>query len=327
MRRKVLLGTLSGILLILIFWGLFLAARPSKRLIQGELELEEIDVAAKVPGRIGAILVTEGDQVQVGSPLIVMDSPEIEAKIKQAKAASRAASALVEKANNGARPQEVEMAKETWGRAQAGANLAQKTYNRVQHLYQEGLLSQQKKDEAYANYINYRDQAAAAKAQYLMAVEGARVEDKKAAQAQAERVQGIVDEAHVAEEEAHLRSPINGMVAKVIAKKGEIMPQGVALVTLAIPEQQTLYFNVKETELSHFAVGTTFQAEIPALGQGKHVFVRNFKVIYSSPLPDFATWRPTKNTDGFDVKTFEVKAKPLEPIPKARSGISVLIRY
>lgn len=315
----IVIGVVALVLVLLI--GAWEASRPVNLPLQGELELEEIDVSAKVPGRIKTILVEEGDTVTIGTPLIEMDSPEIDAKVKEAEAGQKAANALVEKAENGARHQEVEMAKETWKRAEAGAVLARKSYHRVENLAAEGLLSMQKKDEVYAQMVNATNQAAAAKAQYNMALEGAREEDKKAAKAQAERVSGLVEEAHVALSESNLKSPVSGVIDKVIAKKGEIVPQGAPIVTIAQPHDQKLYINVKETELKYFALGKVFTGEVPALGKGKI----KFKVINSRLLPDFATWRPTRDDNGFDVKTFAITARPLQPIQYARSGMSVLI--
>lgn len=324
MSRKKLLGILAFILIILlIFIGLILALRSSPKLIQGELELEEIDVGAKVAGRIGEIYVKEGDIIDVGTPLLKMNSPEIDAKMKQAKGASDAADAVALKAEDGARPQEVAMAKQTWLRAQAGADLAEKSYRRVNNLAKEGLVSLQSRDEAYANLVNNQNQAKAAKEQYNMAQEGARKEDIMAAQAQARQVQGVVDEAQVAEDEANLKSPVPGIVVNVIGKEGEIMPQGVPIITIAKPNMQTIYFNVKESDLSNFKVGNIIKAVIPALSDKKY----SFKITYLSVLADFATWRPTRNNEGYDIRTFEIQAKPLQPIDNARSGMSVIIRY
>lgn len=314
-----IIGVMALVLVLLV--GVWKASRPAKLSLQGELELEEIDVSAKVPGRIKKILVEEGNTVAVGTPLIEMDSPEINAKVKEAEAGQKAANALVEKAENGTRHQEVEMAKDTWKRAEAGAVFARKSYRRVESLAAEGLLPMQKKDEVYAQMVNAINQAAAAKAQYNMALEGAREEDKKAAKAQAERVSGLVEEAHVALSESNLKSPVAGIIDEVIAKEGEIVPQGAPIVTIAQPQDQKLHINVKETELKYFALGKVFTGEVPALGKGKI----KFKIINSRLLPDFATWRPTRDDNGFDVKTFEMTARPLQPIQYARSGMSVLI--
>ncbi|WP_347255527.1 HlyD family secretion protein [Brachymonas denitrificans] len=305
-----------------IGYGLWRAAVPPAVVLQGQMEAQETDVAPKVAGRIGEVLVREGQQVRSGDALIRMDSPEIEAKVAQAQAARDAASAVARKAANGARPQEVEMARANWQRAQAAANLASKSWQRVDRLAREGLVAAQKRDEAYANFVAARDQATAARAQYDLAVAGARSEDRAAANAQERQVAAVVAEARVAQSEAALSSPVAGEVAKVYAKVGEIAPQGVPVVTVVDLQDQWLVLNVREDRVQRFAIGSQFEGSIPALKQDKVVF----KVTASSVLPDFATWRATRSDQGFDMRTFEIKARPLQPIAGVRPGMSVLVQ-
>ena len=295
---------------------------PPAVVLQGQMEAQETDVAPKVAGRIGEVLVREGQQVRSGDALIRMDSPEIEAKVAQAQAARDAASAVARKAANGARPQEVEMARANWQRAQAAADLASKSWQRVDRLAREGLVAAQKRDEAYANFVAARDQATAARAQYDLAVAGARSEDRAAANAQERQVAAVVAEARVAQSEAALSSPVAGEVAKVYAKVGEIAPQGVPVVTVVDLQDQWLVLNVREDRVQRFAIGSQFEGSIPALKQDKVVF----KVTASSVLPDFATWRATRSDQGFDMRTFEIKARPLQPIAGVRPGMSVLVQ-
>lgn len=305
-----------------IGYGLLRAAVPPAVVLQGQMEAQETDVAPKVAGRIGEVLVREGQQVRSGDALIRMDSPEIEAKVAQAQAARDAASAVARKAANGARPQEVEMARANWQRAQAAADLASKSWQRVDRLAREGLVAAQKRDEAYANFVAARDQATAARAQYDLAVAGARSEDRAAANAQERQVAAVVAEARVAQSEAALSSPVAGEVAKVYAKVGEIAPQGVPVVTVVDLQDQWLVLNVREDRVQRFAIGSQFEGSIPALKQEKVVF----KVTASSVLPDFATWRATRSDQGFDMRTFEIKARPLQPIAGVRPGMSVLVQ-
>lgn len=320
--RKVLLASVVLIVLALVY-GIWLAAKPAPVVLQGQMDAQQTDIAAKVPGRIGKVLVTEGQSIDVGTPLIEMNSPEIEAKMAQAKAAQEAADAVARKADAGARPQEVQMARQTWLRAKAAADLAEVTYRRVQNLANEGLVARQKRDEAYTQYVANREQAAAAKAQYDMAQEGARSEDKAAAHAQARQVAAVVAEAQVAEDEANLKSPIAGVVDDVMVNAGEVVPQGVPVVTLVDLHDQWLVLNVREDYLRHFAVGQAFGGSIPALGEdGKDI---RFTVYASKALPDFATWRATRNQDGFDMRTFEIKARPDKILPNMRPGMSVLV--
>ena len=305
-----------------IGYGLWRAAAPPPVVLQGQMEAQETDVAPKVAGRIGQVLVQEGQQVRSGDALIRMDSPEIEAKVAQAQAARDAASAVARKAANGARPQEVEMARANWQRAQAAADLASKSWQRVDRLAREGLVAAQKRDEAYANFVAARDQARAARAQYDLALSGARAEDRAAANAQERQVAAVVAEARVAQSEAALASPVAGEVAKVYAKVGEIAPQGVPVVTVVDLNDQWLVLNVREDRVQRFAIGSQFEGSIPALKQDKVTF----KVTASSVLPDFATWRATRSDQGFDMRTFEIKSRPIQPVAGVRPGMSVLVQ-
>lgn len=316
---------LVALILLAILFGVWLSSRKQPQVIQGQMDAEQTDIAAKVSGRIGKILVQEGQAIDINTPLIEMNSPEIQAKIEQAQAAQEAASAVAQKAQNGARPQEIEMARANWQRAQAAAELAQTSFRRVDNLAREGLISRQKRDEAYTNYIASQKQAEAAKAQYDMAYSGARSEDKAAAQAQAKQVSAVVKEVEVAQNEANLRSPIKGEVADVIAKVGEIVPQGVPIVTITDLNDQWVVLNVREDVVEQFAIGKEFTGELPALTANGQPIKAQFKVYASSVLPDFATWRATRNSSGFDMRTFEIKARPTQPIEHVRPGMSVLV--
>lgn len=302
-------------------WGFWQASRPVPVSIQGQMEAQETDVAPKVTARIAEILVKEGDRLSVGSPLLRLDSPEVSAKLAQATAAQEAARAVEAKAQAGARPQEIEMARLNWQRAVAAAQLAERSFARVDGLAREGLVAAQKRDEAEANHRAARDQALAAKAQYDLARAGARPEDRSAASAQVRQVAGVLAEVQAAQAETELKSPVAGEVAKVLARVGELSPQGVPVVTVVNLQDQWVVLNVREDMLSRFALGAEFEGRLPALAQRS---VR-FKVFHSAALPDFATWRATRADQGFDARTFEVKARPLAPIEGMRPGMSVLV--
>ena len=301
--------------------GLWKAKQPGAEAFQGQMEVQEVDVASKVSARIADILVKEGDVITVGSPLIRLDSPEVSAKLAQATAAQEAAQATAAKAQNGARPQEVEIARLNWQRAVAAADLAQTSFKRIDGLAKEGLIAAQKRDEAEANFKAARNQALAAQAQFEMARDGARAEDKQAAAAQARQLAGVVAEVQAAKAETELKSPVAGEVVKVLGRVGEISPQGVPVVTVANMADQWVVLNVREDKLDKFAVGKEFDATLPAL-KGRKV---RFKVYRAAVLPDFATWRATRSDQGFDIKTFEVRARPSQMIEGVRPGMSVLV--
>jgi len=276
-------------------FGLWKASQPAPEVFQGQIEAQEADIAPKVTARIAQILVKEGDQIAVGAPLIRMDSPEVTAKLAQATAAQEAAQAVADKAQHGARPQEIEMARLNWQRAVAAADLAESSFKRVDGLAREGLVAAQKRDEAEANFKASRDQA--------------------------RQVAGVVAEVQAAQAETELKSPVAGEVAKVLARTGELSPQGVAVVTVVDLKDQWVVLNVREDRLQRFAIGNEFDATLPALG-GKTV---KFKVYHTAALPDFATWRATRAGQGFDARTFEVRARPATPIEGARPGMTVLV--
>lgn len=307
---------------LLLGWGIWRATQPAPEMFQGQMEARETDIAPKVTGRIAQVLVREGEPVLAGAALMRTDNPEVAAKMVQAIAAQQAAQAMADKAENGARPQEIEMARLQWQRAQAAADLALTSFNRVDNLAKEGLVAAQKRDEARTNFTTSRDQALTAKAQYEMARAGARREDKTAANAQARHVAGVVSEVQAAQSETELTSPVAGEVAQVLAKVGELSLQGVAVVTVVDLKDQWVVLNVREDRLQRFAKDAEFDAVLPALGGQK---IR-FRVFHTAVMPDFATWRATRAGQGFDVRTFEVKARPLITIDGARPGMSVLVQ-
>ena len=321
--RHLIAMALALFVLALLVWGFWRASQPPPEVFQGQMEARETDIAGKVTGRIAEVLVKEGDRIQAGALLIRMDSPEVAAKLAQATAAQQAAQAVAQKAQNGARPQEIEMARMQWQRAETAAQLAQTSFRRVDGLAREGLVADQKRDEAEANWKASRDAAIAARAQYDMARIGARPEDKAAADAQVRQVSGVLAEVEAARAETELRSPVAGEVAKVLAKAGELSPQGVAVATVVDLNDQWVVLNVREDRLSRFAVGNEFDAVLPALPEAARR--ARFKVYYSAALPDFATWRATRGGAGFDVRTFEVRARPMQPVAGARPGMSVLV--
>ena len=326
--RTIIIALIILGLIGLVAWGLIKDKRETRSepvTIQGHMEVEQTPVAAKVAGRIANIYVKEGDEISVGTRLIDMDSPEINAKVEQAQAGKELAQSQLDKANNGARPQEIEMAKYQYDAAQSAADLAKVTYERINRLAAEGLMSRQKRDEAYTNYVASVDKAKIAKAQYELAKTGARSEDKTAAQAQVSQVEGKLKEAMVAKEEANLKSPIAGIVDNVIVKPGQVVGQGVPLMTIVDPKDQWVVLNVTENNLNHFAVGSEFSGTVPVLSVNNQPYRQVFKVYASSVLSDFATWRPTNSKDGFDMRTFEIRARPSQSDTRLRQGMTVLV--
>lgn len=328
MKTKELSLILAGLAVAcLVGYGFWLAAQPVPEYFQGQMEAIETDIAPKVTGRISEILVSEGDQILSGALLLRIDSPELRAKAAQASAAGDAAQAVAARARNGARPEEVQMARMSWQRAQTVADLAGVSFRRVEGLARQGLMTTQKRDEAQANATATRDAALAAKAQYHMVSAGARAEDKAVADAQVRQTEGAIAEVEAARMDTELKSPVAGEVAKVLVKVGELSPQGVAVVSVVNLNEQWVVLNVREDKLQRFAMGSEFDATLPALASPPQAAqTYRFKVYYLGVLPDFATWRATRAGQGFDARTFEVRARPQAPISGARPGMTVLLQ-
>ena len=315
---SLLLGLIAllAVVVIVALVGL-LALRPEKTLIQGEAEAAEYRVSGKVPGRVEMYLFDEGEQVKKGDTLVIIYSPEVEAKKAQALAAREMAEAVNEKAHNGAQREQIAGAYELYQKAKAGEEIYRKSYERVQRLFDKGVVSAQKRDEVEAQYKAAVATVRAAKSQYDMALAGARKEDKAAAEAQVARVDGILKEVAAAEAERYLLSPCDGEVSEKFPKVGELVGQGSPVMSIVDLTDVWFTFAVREDMLSNFAMGSTVMVKIPALGDDKYPVV----VTHLKAMGTYATWRSTQQNGGYDVRTFDVKCRPIADIPGLRPGM------
>lgn len=321
-KGSLLLGLAAMLIVIIIvaLVGVF-ALQPEEILITGEAEATEYRVSGKVPGRIEMYLAEEGDKVKKGDTLVVINSPEVEAKMAQAVAARAAAEAINEKAQNGAQREQIVGAYELWQKAKAGEEIYRKSYERVQRLYEKGVVSEQKRDEVEAQYKAAVATVKAAKSQYDMATAGARSEDKAAAAAQVARVDGIIQEVEAARAERYLTSPIDGEVSERFPKTGELVGQGSPVMAIVDLNDMWFTFAVREDMLRGITPGTHLQVRIPALSDELH----EVTVTYVKAMGTYATWRSTQANGQYDVRTFDVKAKPLSPIPNLRPGMTAIV--
>lgn len=313
------------VVLVVIVLGItvigFFFMKPEPEVIQGEVEVNELRVSGKVPGRVAKFLVTEGQMVKQGDTLVLLDSPEVEAKLLQAKAAERAASALSEKAANGAREEQIKSAYEMWQKALAGLEVAKKSYDRVLNLFEKEVVPAQKKDEAEANYKAMLATEQAAKLQYELAMKGTAEEDKSAAKAQLSRARGAVAEVRSYLSETVLLSPIDGEVSEIFPQRGELVGSGAPIMNIADVADVWVTFNIREKDYQKFAKGSEFKAFVPALGNKE----LTLKVSFVKDMGAFAAWKATKVSGEFDSKTFEIRAVPVDAeglVP----GMSVIVK-
>ncbi len=322
-QHKNILYAILGFVIVVILMGLigFFVLDRNPELIQGQVEVSEYRVSSKVPGRILEIRVKEGDYVKAGDTLAIIDAPEVRAKMQQAQGAEAGASALEQMARNGARKEQIQGAFQLLQKAKAGFEIAEKSYNRIQRLYDEGVMSAQKRDEVFANYKAMEATVQAAQSQYDMAVNGAREEEKLAAQAQLNRAKGAVQEVNSYIGETVQIAQMDGEVSSIYPKVGELVGTGSPIMTISMMQDVWGTFNVREDQLKGMQVGSEIKAYIPAFD--KEIAM---KVYFMKDQGSYAVWKATKANGEYDLKTFEVKARPMEKMEGLRPGMSLIIK-
>lgn len=312
--------TLTGAIAVVAIVGFFMLRKGSE-IIQGQAEVNEYRVSSKVPGRIRVIRVKEGQWVNIGDTLATLEAPDVIAKLEQARAAQTVAQAQDEKARKGARWEQVQAAFEMWQKAQAGRIIAEKSYQRVKRLHEQGVMTAQKLDEATAQRNAAMATEKAAKAQYDQVNNGAEYEDKKVSAALVERAKGAVAEVESYVKETYLIAQSAGEVVEIFPKVGELVGSGAPIMNIAIMHEMWLTFNVREDLLNGLSMNSEFTAYIPALKKEIRL-----KVYYMKDIGTYAAWKATKTNGQYDLKTFEVRAWPLEKTEGLRPGMSVILK-
>lgn len=322
-ERSLVVGLIALIVIIVVLAliGLFLL-KPEPQIIQGQAEATQVRVSGKLPGRVVEFMVEEGQHVLAGDTLVHIHSSLVEAKLSQAEAMETVAKAQNKKVDSGTRMELLNSAYDMWQQAQAGLTIAKKTYERMQSLYKKGVVSEQKRDEAEAAYKAMVATESAAKSQYEMAKAGAQAEDKAAAAAMVAAAQGSVAEVESILSDSYLTAPTDGEISDIFPNVGELVNLGAPIMNVLKLEDMWVSFNVREDLLGNLTMGAEVQAIIPALGN-KEV---TLKVFYIRDMGSYAVWRATKVTGQYDAKTFQVKARPVEPVDNLRPGMSVLLK-
>ena len=322
-ERSLVVGLIALIVIIVVLAliGLFLL-KPEPQIIQGQAEATQVRVSGKLPGRVVEFMVEEGQHVLAGDTLVHIHSSLVEAKLSQAEAMETVAKAQNKKVDSGTRVELLNSAYDMWQQAQAGLTIAKKTYERMQSLYKKGVVSEQKRDEAEAAYKAMVATESAAKSQYEMAKAGAQAEDKAAAAAMVAAAQGSVAEVESILSDSYLTAPTDGEIFDIFPNVGDLVSLGAPIMNVLKLDDMWVSFNVREDLLENLTMGAEVQAIIPAL-ENKEV---TLKVFYIRDMGSYAVWRATKVTGQYDAKTFQVKARPVEPVDNLRPGMSVLLK-
>ncbi|MCD8092197.1 MAG: HlyD family efflux transporter periplasmic adaptor subunit [Bacteroides sp.] len=298
-----------------------LLTRRQPIVLQGQVEATEIRISGKLPGRVDSFLVSEGDWVKAGDTLVVINSPLVEARYRQANAMEQVAQEQNKKIDAGTRRQIIATTRQLWNKAQSDLTLAKTTYGRIMTLYKDSVVTSQRKDEVEAMYRAAQAAERAAYEQYQMAVDGAQSEDRAAARSLVEAARSGVDEVSALLVDSRLTAPEDGQIATIFPRRGELVAPGTPIMNLVVMSDAHVVLNVREDLMPQFTMGGTFRADVPAIGK-KNI---EFRIYYISPLGSFATWKSTKQTGSYDMQTFEIHARPTETAEGLRPGMSVLL--
>lgn len=327
-------GLIVVVLAVGLMGYLFLDDEKEDNKIEGTIEVSEFRVSCKFPGRITYIGAEEGDFVHVGDTLAILEIPEASAQQQVAEAIHEAFSAtqgaieaVGDIAISGVRPETVNSAYQVYQAALTAAELAEKTYTRAENLYNEGVMSAQKRDEALAAYNAAKANAEATKSQWELAQNSVREEARRAteknnqaAQKNTQAARGAVDVVKTLLKETVQIAQVNGEVESVFPKVGELVGLGSPIMNISLMDDMWGTFNCYEDKLNGMKVGDTFEAFVPAFNKNM-----KFKVSHIKDQGSFTTKSATKPGE-VSLKSFEVKARPVERIEGLRPGMSIIIQ-
>jgi HlyD family secretion protein len=300
----------------------FLFMNKPDDFIEGQAEGTTVRISGKLPGRIVEFYVQEGDSVHAGDTLVCIHSAVVEAQLTQAEAMQDVARAQNRKVDAGTRKQIIQSAYDIWQQAKTAVDITQKTYNRMERLYGEGVMSEQKRDEAKAAYDAAVAGAAAAESQYRLAVAGAQKEDKESTAAMVSAAHGGVEQVQAVLDDAYLTAPFDGTIDQIYPEVGELVAMGAPIMNLLRTDKRWITFNVREELLNDLVMGKKINVMVPALGM-KDIEV---EIYFIRDMGSYATWRSTKATGEWDSRTFQIKARPTKKVDGLRPGMSIIYK-
>ena len=310
------------VIIVAVVMLIFSSNDKNDGIMLGMFEAPTVNVSSMIPGRVKEVMVDEGDRIEKNQLIFTLETKIMDAKVGQAEGLVNAAESVMKKAKTGAREEQKQALLNQYKMAKSQFDFAEKTYKRFQLLYADSIISEQEMDEMTFKYSAAKDAMNAAKALSDMAEKGLRKEDIQAAEAVYMQAKNVYDEAMAFYEQLDIKAPVSGLVSSKIAEEGEVMAPGFPVITIMIPEKIYAVLNVREDKLSFFKKGKHLTGVVPGLG-GEEVEV---VVSYIAVMPDFATWAPTKDKGEFDLKTFEVRLKPVNQNEDLRPGMTIRIK-
>ncbi|WP_028896313.1 HlyD family secretion protein [Prevotella sp. HUN102] len=322
-QHNSILLTILGFVFVVVLVSVigYFTLERTEEVIQGEVEVSEYRVSCKLPGRVTEIRVKEGDFVHKGDVLAVLEIPEANAQEKVLEATANATEALSDLAEAPTRQETVEGAYQIYQQAVTANEIAEKTYGRLNRLFEEGVVSAQKRDEAEAAYKTTKAAVEATRSQWELAKNGARKETKRAAQKQAQAARSAVDVVRSVLKETTQYATADGEVSTIYPKEGELVGFGSPIMSIAMVDDVWGTFNIREDQLKGMKVGSIIKAFVPAFNKSI-----DMKVTAIKDQGSYAVWKATKTTGQYDLKTFQVKAKPVNKVDGLKPGMSLVIK-
>lgn len=308
------------LLLGLIGFGLWKSYQPQEIELQGRVEAETIHVSTKVPSRIKELYVQEGQVVKKNQRLVRLWSPEVSAKKQQALASLQSALALQSTATRGSQQENIDSLYANWQALKAQEVLANTTFQRSTNLFREGVISRQRRDEIQAAATSASQMTEAAYQQYARAKRGSTPEQKSTADAQVKIAKAAVAEANALEAETQLNAPVDGVVSKTYGKVSELIAMGVPVVSI-IQNDVWVSLTVREDQYADLYQLKQLQGYVPAIDQYMLFNIKNIDA-----EGEFATIKTTRQTGGYDIRSFKVHLVPVTPNPNLKVGMSVLFK-
>lgn len=320
-KIKLIIFVIIILVLGLIAYGLWKAYSPKTIELQGRVEAETVHISTKVPSRIEEFYITDGQPVKKGQALVHFISPELDAKKEQAQAALQSAMAFQSTVYRGSQQENIETLYANWQAMKTQADLAATTYKRGENLYQQGVISRQRRDEMLAAQTSARETSEAAYQQYARAKRGSTEQQKSTADAQVAIAQAALKEANALTAETKLYSPTDGTVSKTYGKPTELVATGVPVVSIIEDRDLWVSLNIREDLYDSVYKTKTLEGFIPALNQKAQ-----FKIKKIDAEGDFATIKSTRQTGGYDIRSFKFHLTPEQSISDLKVGMSVLFK-
>lgn len=301
----------------------FYLLRPEPLLVQGEVDATRLDIAARVDGRVKEIPVERGQNVPAGAVLVQIDNPETIAKQEQMKAAKGVAEAQLANILVGTRAETIAARNAELERAQAALVLAQKTFDRTQTLTAQGNAPQARLDQVTDTLHETERAVDQAKSAYDQAVNGYTKEERAIARADVEKADADIQSVQSIIDQLVIYAPVASQVYQRNVEPGEYVSPGVPLVTLIDLGDVWVHFDLREDLVKGLKVGDRFDVHIPALDD--RLITVEVKLIATKG--EYASWRATRASGDFDLRTFSIRAYPVKPVPELRPGMSAYLDW